>query len=204
MKCKNCESFIPPDWQACLASNICPKCGSEIMSNDTKELSVSLRNILLKIKEAGPDITELLLETYGLCVKSVQPAKAAQIDNNQPLPAGIKIPENPVHKFLKNSTASHLVNREDNLQTVLKRVNAAAESDDIDHEEDGEDYSEFYPEINTPVAQPVKAVSSPAEIQQQLINNNDIHPALQADRLKRLESSRNVLTGNRGSFSRRS
>ncbi len=66
MKCISCSADIPPAWVNAINTNICPGCGGEIMSSQTKELLSELREAMLKMPNDAEGLAGWLLSNYNL------------------------------------------------------------------------------------------------------------------------------------------
>lgn len=222
MKCMNCETNIPSDWQAAISANICPKCGNQIMGEEIKAISDKLKNAISDLILLGQENMDLILDSFGLCRKEL--IKSKQLEKPDDLPPGLKVAQNKVYDFLSRSKAPYLTNRQEQMKQVLSRINAATDDDidninDIDIDDEVEEY------IREKEGFEIKQIlgnnslttgGEPLQPQEeQLLNiamdnlNQDydptIHPALQEERIKRLTKSRQVAAGIRsgkGGFSR--
>ena len=226
--CKNCNADIPPQWVAAINSGICPGCGGEIFMLEDKELLDELRAAMQEMEEANAEsIAGWLLSNYKLNkIGTAEPTKFHQKpadkpqDNYQP-PANMKIPHNPVHDFLKRSGHKGLENRK-SLKDLANEINTNAQMS----EEDYGDYEDPNDDFTIPAEyEPVQPMAKNVLSNNSLLAGNgpplareeeaairtvlsgeqedDLHPALQLDRMKRLEQQRSIQGGKgRGGFGR--
>lgn len=199
MQCMNCSTVIPSEWQACIVSNICPKCGNNIMDDNTKQLSDNLGAIIKLLEEAPDGIMELLLTNYGLKKIDKNDQDKNVVQNEENLSNSLKIPKNSVHDWLKRSGAPHLANRNVKMKDILEKINSAGSDDvyddNIDYDDDDEEILSVQEEMLDQY--PKNITEQVFEPDEELVNKLDknLHPALQQDRLKRLMQSRGVSQG---------
>ena len=217
MKCMSCEIVIPPEWKACIVSNLCPKCGGAIMDDETKFLVGEMSTLLKKIELAAEGVKEVVLSSFNL-----QEFNSAKQQGPEVF-TGLKIAENPVQQFLARGNPK-LAKREP-LSEIVKRVQATQETVDYEVSEGEEfveqDYTEdeYIPEQPTITAKSLLAKNSliMSNSQQDQVSDqqlvqafgdpadvvDDLPEALQVDRLKRLRQRHGVATGTgMGSFRR--
>lgn len=205
MKCMACEEVIPAEWKACLVSNICPKCGGQIMDDTIKGLLGSLRNAVDELSKVPEETMDMLLSNCGLCRKVN--AKNVVMENNPAL----KIAPNSMQEFLARSKAPHLANRENSkdLKDLVKQIRNREEPEIVEEEDipmnviaKGDELVD--PNLTPPTLQEIqKIVSSIADAgESDLGGFMDLPPALQQDRLNRLEQRRKITSGVGGGFRR--
>ena len=66
MNCASCNAEIPPQWKACLVSNICPSCSGKIMSDFTQELIQGLTEAITKMPNNPQGIACWLVSNYRM------------------------------------------------------------------------------------------------------------------------------------------
>lgn len=64
MRCMSCGANIPPEWVNALQSNICPGCGKNIMSTETKEFLDELSSALERMPNDPQGVAGWLLSNY--------------------------------------------------------------------------------------------------------------------------------------------
>lgn len=218
MICMSCQTQIPPEWQAAISQNSCPKCGEAIMSSHVKVVADNLKNVVGDLISLGEEQMDLLLDTYGLQRQGVSSPKQTSSQSDESLPPNFKQAANPVQEWLKRSKAPHLANRQEKLKDIVDRVNASSDEDFAPEAWEQEEGAPTEPALtakqilaNNSLMQPGQAAPPSPEEQQQLaqawgqeeVVDPDLHPALQRDRLNRLEKSRGVANGGgQGGFRR--
>lgn len=216
MKCMSCETDIPSEWQAAITANNCPKCGDVIMDDATKNLFDELKSVMMKLDSAGDEIKSLLLSNYNLVVAD----KISNVANPEDHSSSLKIAKNPVQEWLARSNAPNLAKRE-NLKDLVRRIQ---ETQSEPYEGDIEDISsEQLPdeqsaktvlENNSLLTGKENTPPPTPEEKKQLITLlansgldgiDELPPALQEDRIRRLEQRRRVASGvggDKGTFRR--
>ena len=66
MDCSSCGIEIPPQWKACLVSNICPSCNGKIMSDFTQELIKGLSDAITQMPNNPQGIACWLVSNYRM------------------------------------------------------------------------------------------------------------------------------------------
>jgi hypothetical protein len=225
MDCINCNANIPPQYVNALSSNICPGCGGQIMSVADRDLLTELRDAMAKMPNDPEGLAGWLLSNYKLHkIGTAEPTsfhRAGQHRQEVNI-ANIKIADNPVHKFLQRTGyAKQLDGGRKRLRDIVSEIdnNVGIYNQDYDPNIDldsgqAEDYDEEVSQIQ-PVAQraltnnslvtgggPVlnqdemEAMSAAISMAGQTVAlNGDLPPALQLDRLKRLQQQQGVASG---------
>jgi len=212
----SCETNIPSEWQSAIATNNCPKCGDVIMDDVTKQLFDELHSLMKRLEEAPEGIKELLLSNYDLVT-------TAQVKKMGPenMPNNLKVAHNPVQQYLARSAAPKLAERE-NLRDLVKRIqDVQAEENDagmlmIDSNsimgdvpmQQSSSLAKTVLQNNSVLisgdsephtdADKQALVAALASAGDDVEGIEDLPPALQQDRLRRLEQRRRVASGASG------
>jgi hypothetical protein len=64
MKCKNCNCQVSSDFKHSFTTNVCPKCGQTLMTNDVKELFLKMSEVLVKNNNDIGDLAIWFVDTY--------------------------------------------------------------------------------------------------------------------------------------------
>lgn len=65
MKCVSCEMEINPKWTHAIEMNVCPGCGNHIMDEHLKNLFVSLRDTMDKMKQYSDQLNDWMLSNHN-------------------------------------------------------------------------------------------------------------------------------------------
>lgn len=109
MRCESCDSDIPPAWVAALKSGICPGCGENIYTDETKQLMEELATAMISMPNNPQGLAGWLISNYRLQkigdAKPVEKfndksSKRPEIDERT-----LKIPKNSVDTLLSRTDA---------------------------------------------------------------------------------------------------
>lgn len=213
MQCNSCNADIPPSFVRAIEKNICPACENPIMADETIELMAGLKSALEQMPNDPQGIAGWLLSNYRMQkVGTGEPTGFYGVKNKQSKNPNIehdnlKIAENPMQKFLKS--AGITPEKQNNYALLAAQINAGEDGKDFSDidgpsEQDSEDY---VAESEDPeyTKQALRAMRNSAGFKKQSLqkyvepsfdpNLNDLHPALHGDRLKRLETQKDLAFG---------
>lgn len=213
MRCNECEVEIPPAWKAAYKSNICPSCGGAIYSKETEEIYAELKQAMAEMENDPEGLAGWLLSNYHM--QKIGDATPTEFYGKQNKQQKLKIADNPVHKFLKNTGIDP--NRAQQLRELKKEIlglEDEPENEDVsDDDITGDINDEFVAQaVSTMVPKGgfknnklkvdednLQDYSLALEETQQSDNE---HPALQKERLKRLQKQQQLQLGEVGKIKR--
>jgi len=199
MLCNSCNAEIPPAFVKAIKVNICPACDGPIMSDQTIELMAGLKSALEQMPNDAQGIAGWLLSNYRMekvgtgeptGFYGISKTPAAKDQNN------LKQAKNPVHKFLKNAGIDP--NKQKDYALLAAQINAMEEGNESEPEEIDDSVEDEDPEFTK---QAMRTMISPNINKSQMPKFNEpeidesldgLHPALHADRLKRLEKQKEL------------
>jgi hypothetical protein len=211
MKCINCQAEIDPKWVHCITLNNCPACGKEIMDNSSIDLLNELRTAISVMSQSDTEVfvqglAGWLLSNYhmekigtGEPTEFFTPKKpkiqqeTSEVVNKQ----GLKVASNPLQQFYKNAGVD--AGRVSKLKNLVQEINGVDEHSELDVEEDDNilPAEVKYPEYTKQVLDAMVNKNDEHKVvsKQHFDDENDVDdlpPALQQDRLRRLEKQQAV------------
>lgn len=221
MKCMSCGVEIPAEWVKVIEKNVCPNCEGQILNDAMQSLIRELGEALDKMPNDPQGIAGWLVSNYqmvkigtGEPVTKFYGNKPQAKTNNEGVPVGLKIANNPLQNFYKNAG---LKKSPEEYAAIAEKINSDVIKDYGDDEPTvNEDY---IPEAEDPVYT-AKVLSNMnqvpmnrrqiREMQQKMAQQNDdldeagIPVPLQQQRLERLRKAEELsLGGSIGKISRR-
>lgn len=206
MKCMSCAVDIPEQWAKVIASNICPNCEEPIFNDFAMELMVELKEALEQMPNNPTGIAGWLLANYRM--QKIGDAKpvtefhdGSKKSNNIPLnEQNLKIANNPLQEFIKRTGLDpNIANKHKNLVAEIMSGDINEESDiqvddnDIPETDDPEYTLKAIRAMEGGSGKQMKRGQSSPQISDD--GTDDLPPALQVDRLKRLQQQQNLANG---------
>jgi hypothetical protein len=212
MKCMNCGSEIPEAWVKAISLNSCPACGDKIYSDNIKELMDELASALERMPNNPQGLAGWLLANYKVTkIGSAEPVTEfyGQKQKQQPQDEqGLKLAHSPIQDWQKRANVK--TKSPEELAELARKVNELREGSDEPsvQEEDYNDKND--PEVqamaalmNQPVTKKQIQQYRQHQVSSEFDHADDRHPAIQAERMKRLQTQNELAGGGVGSIKRR-
>ena len=208
MNCSNCFVNIPSEWSAVIAKNLCPACDQPIFNDFAVELMTELKEALEQMPTDNVQgLVSWLISNYKMTkIGDAKPVtefldgskKSKQLPQNE---QNLKIANNPLQEFIKRTGL------DPNIANKHKALVAEIVSGNIDEEPEISVNDNDLPETEDPeyTLAAVRAMDGGSQgnsqkrgkttPQIQDDGTDDLPPALQIDRLKRLQQQQNIANG---------
>lgn len=203
MHCMSCSVEIPPEWKKVIALNVCPNCEEPIFNDFAIELMVELKEALEKMPNDPQGIAGWLLGNYKMTkIGDAKPVtqfydgskKQQQSSNEQ----NLKIAPNPLQDFIKRTGMDP--GKVQQYKALAEEINGETEEEEQISVDENDLPEAQDPEFTMKVLKGMDAAGKPHKKSKpapQLEDDgtNDLPPALQMDRLKRLQKQQDVASG---------
>ena len=210
----NCETEIPASFKLAIQRGECPACGDSLYTESVKELLAELSSAMERMPNDPQGLAGWLISNYKLVkIGSAEPVSEFYGDKKQKQPSqsnnesGLKIANSPVQEFMKRTGVKPKTPEE--LAEVYRKITEAREGEISEPSQ--EEYSDDDPEVQAiaatmrgPVTKKQMQQFKQAQISSEFDNEDDRHPAIQQERLKRLQKQNELAGGSVGKINRSS
>lgn len=192
MRCVSCAADVPPQWVAALEANICPGCGGQIMSDESKDLMAELQGAIAKMPNDPKGLAGWILSNYRIKkIGSAEPTEYFHRKGGGPGDDGqIKIADSGIDKFMSRTGMSGTINntmqsvnkhkiQNSKYQELANSINNIDVEDDQEEEEPDKEDLEYVKELNRQGINPFsnglmsnKSVVTPQNIKEMLLEDN--------------------------------
>jgi hypothetical protein len=202
MKCCNCNTDIPPEWKHAINNNSCPACGGALMNEAMQELLAEIRAALEAMPNDPEGLAGWLLSHYELrkfgSGEPVQKFFGARgkgdISEIDPENIQLKAGNSSVQKFFKQAGIKVPPKRKPS--ELVESINSDEEYVEQDYESD-EYVSKAVQIMNQGGLDPglIKKLKNQGNVENEVDVSEDLHPALQFERIERLKKQQDLQIG---------
>lgn len=115
MRCCNCKTDIPPEWQGVFKSNVCPACGDSVMDDTAKQLLDELAEAMEKMPNNALGVASWLFSNYELNkIGEAKPVEKFYGEKPKLEEKQLKIATNPVEEMLKRTNQHRAISETKN------------------------------------------------------------------------------------------